>query len=138
MTAALASAASALAIGVPTGIIETGLYTRMTPVLWWNYPVWAASAALAGLIAATYVRRPGSGPAPDRGRRTVAATVVSVFAVGCPVCNKLIIALIGVSGALNVWAPLQPLLGVMSVGVLVAALVVRLRGQRACPVPAAR
>ena len=47
-----------LLIGIPTGIIETPWYTRMTPVLWWNYPVWALSAILTGMLAATYVRDP--------------------------------------------------------------------------------
>jgi hypothetical protein len=27
----------------------------MTPVLWWNYPVWVLTAILTGLIVATYV-----------------------------------------------------------------------------------
>jgi hypothetical protein len=79
-TALVATVAAALIMGVPTGIVETGLYTRMTPVLWWNYPVWAASALIVGLTAATYVRA-GAGPVrlPDRSRRTVAATLVSTF-----------------------------------------------------------
>lgn len=25
--------------GIPTGIVPTSLYTRTTPILWWNYPV---------------------------------------------------------------------------------------------------
>ena len=130
---------SALVIGVPTGVIETDLYTRMTPVLWWNYPVWALSSVLAGLIAATYVGPRGGASKPDRSARTAGATLLSVFAVGCPVCNKLVIALLGVSGALNLWAPLQPLLGVLSVSVLVAALTVRLRRPNgACRVPSQR
>jgi hypothetical protein len=28
----------------------------MTPVVWWDYPIWAISAVLFGLVAATYVR----------------------------------------------------------------------------------
>lgn len=137
--AALATAVAALAIGVPTGVVETSFYTRMTPVTWWNYPVWAVSAVLVGLITATYVRGSElSDEAPDRSRRTVAAAVLSAFAVGCPVCNKLVIALIGVSGALSYWAPLQPLLGVLSIGVLAAGLVVRLRGAVTCAGPVAR
>ena len=139
MVAFVAGAVAALAIGVPTGIIQTSFYTRMTPVLWWNYPVWALSAVLVGLTAATYVRiSAGEGAQlPDRSRRTLGATLLSAFAVGCPICNKLVVGLIGVSGALNYWAPLQPLLGLLSVAVLGAGLVVRLRGALVCPVPLA-
>jgi hypothetical protein len=139
LVALLASSTAALAIDIPTGVVATGLYTRMTPVLWWNYPVWAVSAVLAGLIAATYVRARGvTAAAPDLSRRTLGATLLSTFAVGCPVCNKLVVALIGASGALGYWAPLQPILGVLSVAILASALVVRLRYAAACPVPSVR
>ena len=139
IVALLAGIAAALFIGVPTGIVHTSFYTRMTPVLWWNYLVWALSAVLVGLTAGTYVRvrEVAEARVPDRSRRTIGATLLSTFAVGCPICNKLVVGLIGVSGALSYWAPLQPLLGVLSVGLLATGLVVRLRGAAACPLPAA-
>lgn len=139
VVAVLVGVVAAFVMGVPTGVIETSLYTRMTPVTWWDYPVWAASAVLLGLTAATYVRVPGPADqsAPDRTGRAIGATVLSTFAIGCPVCNKLIVALLGVGGALSYWAPLQPVLGVLSVGLLTTVLVVRLRGAVACPVPVA-
>ncbi len=111
----------------------------MTPVTWWDYPVWAVSAVLLGLIAATYVRVPGLADeqAPDRTGRALIVTMMSTFAVGCPICNKLVVAVIGVGGSLTYWAPLQPVLGVLSIGLLITGLVVRLRGAAACPaVPA--
>lgn len=136
VTAVLVATGAALLMGVPTGIVRTDLYTRMTPVTWWNYPVWAVSAVLIGLVAATYVR--GKGPQaelPDRTGRTFGATLLSTFAVGCPICNQLVVALIGVSGALSYWAPFQPVLGVFSITMLSAGLFVRLRGSLACPAP---
>jgi hypothetical protein len=75
--------------------------------------VWVISAMLVGLTAATYLRVAGmQATAPDRSRRAVCAILLSTFAVGCPIGNKLVVALIGVSGALSYWAPLQPILGV--------------------------
>ncbi len=128
------TALAALLIGIPTGIVPTSLYARMTPVTWWDYPVWALSAVLIGMTAATYFRVPDAAPAgPDRSKRSLVATLLAGFAVGCPICNKLVVGLIGVSGALNYWAPLQPLLGVLSLGLLSAGLAVRLRGAVACP-----
>jgi hypothetical protein len=124
-----------LAMGVPTGIVHTSFYTRMTPVTWWDYPVWAASALLVGLTAATYVRSGGQRPAVERSGRTIGAALLSSFAVGCPICNKLIVALIGVSGALSYWAPLQPVLGVLSIVLLATGLAVRLQGDAACRRP---
>ena len=137
VVAVVAGALAALAIGIPTGVVETSLYTRMTPVTWWDYPVWAVSAVLAGLTVATYVRvgRDGA-PPPDRAARSLGAVVLSTFAVGCPICNKLVVALVGVSGALNYWAPIQPALGVLGIVLLGAALAVRLSGSVACAAPA--
>lgn len=130
--AAAAAAVIGVVIAVPTGIIRTSWYSRMTPVLWWNYPVWAASAVLGGLVFASYVREPNRRSVP---KTATAGGVLSFLAVGCPICNKLIVAAIGVSGALNVFAPLQPVLGVLSVAVMAVALRQRLIGEIVCPTP---
>ena len=123
-------AGSAALIGVPTGIVATPWYTRMTPVLWWNYPIWIVTAVMSGLLLATYVRAGASAASPSRVG--IGGNVLSLLAVGCPLCNKLVITAIGVSGALTVWAPIQPLLGVAALGLLAWALQRRLRGERAC------
>lgn len=61
---------------------------------------------------------------------------LALLAVGCPVCNKLVVALIGVSGAFNYFAPLQPLLGGLGLALAAVALALRLRGaRRACALP---
>lgn len=136
--AALASIATALVMGIPTGIIHTSIYTRMTPVTWWDYPVWAISSLLAGLVAATYVRRADDAITADVGaRRSLGATLLATFAVGCPICNKLVVGVLGVGGALSIWAPMQPVLGVVSIVLLATGLVIRLRGSLACPAPTA-
>ena len=136
LVAAVAAFGAALIIGVPTGVVETSFYTRMKPVRWWDYPIWAISAALVGLTAATYVRIDGAYRARDTGARTLGATFLSTFAVGCPICNKLVVAAIGVSGALTYWAPIQPVLGVLSIALLATGLLLRLRGAVSCAVPA--
>ncbi|MFJ8819994.1 hypothetical protein [Amycolatopsis thermoflava] len=120
---------SALAVGVPTDVIDTALFTRMTPVRWWEPPVLVLTAVLAGVWVAI-PRRAGD----VRGRGGVlGAVTAAVFAVGCPICNKIVVALLGISGALGIWAPVQPVLAVLSLLALAAAVVVRWR-RRACPV----
>lgn len=59
-----------------------------------------------------------------------------MFAVGCPICHKLVVAALGISGALTYVAPVQPLRGVIGVGLLVAGLAVRPRGSLVRNVPA--
>lgn len=134
VVAAVAGALAAVMIGVPTGVVPTSLYTRMTATTWWNYPVWSLTAALIGLISATYIGDPASGTLRrDLSRRTVGAGLLSVFAVGCPVCNTIVVGLLGAGGALTYWAPLQPVLGVLAVALLLTALAVRLREGAGCP-----
>ncbi|WP_198359507.1 hypothetical protein [Streptomyces fildesensis] len=140
--ATVVAAVAAIVIGVPTGIIHTSLYTRMTPVLWWNYPAWLLSSMLEGLLVATYVRvgepaeaEASAAPPPPRTARALGAGALSAFAVGCPICNKLVVLALGVSGALSYFAPVQPVLAVASLALLGHALVRRIRTASACALP---
>lgn len=133
----LAAVAAALVVGIPTGIIQTTWYTRMTPVLWWNYPVWAITSILTGALVATYVRDPAVPVPSTQSGKTFAGNMLSLFAVGCPICNKLVVMAIGVSGALTWFAPLQPVLAVGSLGLLGYALWARRRTMTSCRLPAA-
>lgn len=140
VTALAGTVGTALVIGVPTVVIPNPVFGREIPVTWWSYPVLAAVSVLSGLLLATYVREGAAaeGVTPDdrAPRRGLGAGVLSFFAVGCPVCNKVVLLALGASGAMSWFAPLQPLLAVVSVAGLVWALRTRLAGLRACPVPA--
>lgn len=135
LTAAAAAAATALAIGLPTALVPNPVFGREIAPEWWSYPVLAATALLAGVVLATYVRAPQAPPGAERGSRLGAAGgVLSFLAVGCPVCNKLVLVALGTSGALSYWAPLQPVIGAGSVALLAVAAVQRLAGEAACAV----
>jgi hypothetical protein len=127
----VAVALSTLVVGVPTDVIDNPVFTRMTPVRWWDYLVLAATAILTGLWAML------PGGMTISGYRATGASLLGSLAVGCPVCNKLVIALLGLSGALAIWAPLQPLLGAGSVLLILLAVLAKWRtASAACPVPA--
>jgi len=136
LVAAAGAAVVWLAIGIPTGLLATPWYTRMTPPTWWSYLVWVATAVMSGLFIATYVRRPGAGPVQRRTGAGAVANIGSLLAVGCPVCNKLVVAAVGISGALSMWAPLQPLIAIASLLALGWALRRRLTARDVCPLPA--
>lgn len=125
-----------LAVGVPSALIPNPVFVRMTPVPWWSYAVWALTAALSAALAVTFV---GSSAAasPAAGPSGVIANIGSALAVGCPVCNKLVVAALGVGGALNVWAPIQPLVASVSLALLGWALWRRISARRRCSVGAA-
>jgi hypothetical protein len=131
LVAALATAGSLLILGVPTAVIPNPFFIRMTPTETFNVLVWLASAPLIGLMVATYVRPPrhAIGHRPDEpgaGRATLGG-VAAYLAIGCPICNKVVVAALGVSGALSIFAPIQPLIGAASVALLGATLTWRLR-----------
>ena len=135
LVALVAGAGWLVLSGVPTDLIDTPLFVRMTPTEWWNYPLWVGGAVLVGLLAATYVAGPRRDhPAASHGGKIFGGGLLSVFAVGCPVCNKLVVFALGTSGALTYFAPLQPVLGLVTLGLLLYALNARLAGERSCAV----
>lgn len=111
--AGLAGAAVMLLIAVPTAILDTPWFTREIPVRWWEYPTLLAVGALTALWVG--IRPRTGGPS---GSGAAGGIALATFAVGCPVCNKLILAAIGTSGALGIWAPIQPILAVVSVALM--------------------
>jgi hypothetical protein len=122
----------AAATGLPTDVIPNPIAHRELPPTWWSYPALAVTALLGGMITATYMR---SRTGRDVTARSAGGGLLSLLAIGCPVCNKLVVLLVGTSGALSLWAPLQPLLALASVGLLTWALKARLAAEQSCPVP---
>lgn len=135
-----------LLVALPTAVIPNPVFGREIGVTWWSYPVVIATAIMGGLLIATYVRPAGTAADPvdgaepeelDRASKLgMAGAFVSFFAVGCPVCNKLVLLALGTSGAVTWFAPIQPYLAVASVVLMAVALRARLRGEIACSVPA--
>ncbi len=149
------AALSALAYGLVAAIIPNPVFGRQIPPEPFAVAVWLLSAPLMGIIGATYSSpwapattplvilggdgtasvRPATAPASstttlDDERATWLGGVASFgafLAIGCPVCNKLALLLLGTSGALSIWAPIQPILGAVSLALLMATVVWRLR-----------
>lgn len=122
---------TALLTGLPTEMIGNPWFGRMTPVLWWNRPVWLLTAVLAGLLLATYVGPPEQARTSVRGGGIGGA--LGYLAIGCPVCNKLVVVALGTSGAMSWFAPLQPVLALGALVLMAVALRARLRSPETCP-----
>ena len=129
--------ATILLVAIPTDLIDTPLFTRDVPPTWWAWPVLIANAVLAGLVAATYVARRDTGAdAEERGGRLgVAGAIITFFAVGCPVCNKLVLLALGYAGAMQYFEPVQPVLALGSIALLAWAFIARVGKERSCPLP---
>ena len=140
--AVLFAGVAAVIIAVPSDLIDTPIFGRPVEARWVDYVILAITSALIGLIFAIRpepVESTELTVATERqGTRTIWGGFVSFLAVGCPVCNQAVVALVGVSGALSWWAPVQPFVGLLAVTLLVYTLRKRLNTYRlaACPIPA--
>jgi hypothetical protein len=144
---------SLLAFGLVAAIIPNPVFGRQIPPEPFAIAVWLSSAPLMGLLGATYsapamptatatllmplVLEPAGGASQRQG--TTLGTVAgfgAFLAIGCPVCNKVALVLLGTGGAMTVFAPLQPLIGAASLVLLSGTLAwrFRLRAGGACAI----
>lgn len=121
---------TATAIALPARLVPNDFFQRMTPTRPLDYVFWIVSSVLVGLVVAF-------GRSSRDDTSGIVGGTATLFAVGCPVCNKLVVALIGTAGALDFFAPFQPVLGSAAVALLVWSLRRQTRqAAGACPVPA--
>lgn len=131
--ALVAAVGTYLVIAIPTDLIDTPFFARAVAPTAWSWPVLAVSAILAGLVSATYVAYPeGAAPLRSEGRLGIAGWMITFFAVGCPVCNKIVLLALGASGALQFFEPVQPYLAGASILLLGWALQARLTRESSC------
>jgi hypothetical protein len=138
---------SLAAYGLVTAIVPNPVFGRQVPPEPFAYAVWLLSGPLMGFVAATYSGAPTRAAgavvarplvpvtaAPADGRAStlgMAASFGTFLAIGCPVCNKIALLLLGTSGALSVWAPIQPFLGAASLALLAGTVAWRIRQMNA-------
>lgn len=143
--------ASGLIFGLVSAMIPNPVFGRSVAPEPFAYWVWLLSAPLMGLVLATYILPTGPastgraqplvmGDAAAIERRSTrlggVASFAAFLAIGCPVCNKVALVLLGASGAMSFWAPLQPIVGATSLVLLVVTAAWRLRLRAnggACP-----
>jgi len=139
---ALYALGAALLIGIPTVLIPNAFFVRMTPSGTLDYSIWLLSALLIGplLALATLYPTPPQQPKERTGTlRTLFGFLLSFFSVGCPICNKIVVLLLGMSGAMTLFDPLRPLLGLAALLLLATTLYLRIRVLRlGCRLPAPR
>ena len=116
-----AAAVSAGVMGIPTVMFNNPWFVRMTATRPQDYVVWVGSALLIGVITGTYAGRPRGGG----DGRALAGGLLAYLAIGCPICNKLVVVLLGVSGALSVFGPAQLVIGIASLLLLGWTLLLR-------------
>ncbi|WP_255193261.1 hypothetical protein [Natronobeatus ordinarius] len=128
--------------GLVTGLIPNPLYVRMVSRTPTDYLFLTLTALLAGVyvtqrltteVACTQPEDAGGrfdGGSTDRW--AFGGLVGGFLAVGCPVCNAVLLALFSSSMLMTYFDPLRPLLGLLSVALLAGLISVRHR--RTCGV----
>ncbi len=153
--AAVWGVVSLVAFGLVSAIIPNPVFGRQIPPEPFAIVVWVVSAPLMGLLMATYMAPyrgssdtatvalsavtgasiaagPAGAAAAAEARGTTIGTIGgfgAFLAIGCPVCNKIALVLLGTSGALTIFAPIQPVIGAVSLALLAGTLAWRLRSR---------
>jgi hypothetical protein len=104
-------------------------------------PIPGQAGAVAATPAAAATGLRGGTLSRDGRDGSLLGTVAGLgafLAIGCPLCNKVVLVALGASGAMSIWAPLQPIVGAASVALLAGTVAWRLRRRAAgdvCAVP---
>jgi hypothetical protein len=122
-------------IALPTAVVENPVFGREIGVTSWSVTVIVVTSILTGLLTATYVKNDFSDENPRQLKIGGAGALLSYFAVGCPVCNKLALIALGYSGAIQYFAPIQPYLAVAGIALLAYSLRMRLNNEYSCSLP---
>lgn len=130
--AALVGIATYLLLGVPTDVVNNRIFGRSIESTPWSMPVLITTAVLSGLLAATYI---GVSVFDSTAKMGTLGGALSFFAIGCPVCNKLVLIALGTTGAINYFGPIQPYLAIGGIVLLAWALLRRLKNASACTLP---
>ena len=146
IAAILGGVLTAALIALATAVIPNPVFGRSIAATWWSYPVVIITGILSGLLIATYVRQDtmaqdqgaseGTDAELDRASKLgMVGTLAAFFAVGCPVCNKLVLLALGATGAVTWFAPVQPFIAIGSIVLMAVALRIRLRNEGSCALP---
>lgn len=122
-------------IALPTAVVENPVFGREIGVTSWSVTVIVVASILTGLLTATYVKNDFSDENPRQLKIGGAGALLSYFAVGCPVCNKLALVALGYSGAIQYFAPIQPYLALAGIALLMYSLRMRLNNEYSCSLP---
>ncbi len=111
--------------GLVTATIPNPVFMRMMPASALDFFFLATTAFLGG----AYLALPANACAADG--KAAGGTLFGLLAFACPVCNKLLVMLLGYAALFELFDPLRPLVGAISIVVLGHAIIRKLDG-RAC------
>lgn len=111
--------------GIPTDLIPNPWFVRMIgkSVLDYFFLV-TSSILLGGYIGIYFYKKKVSNKCEVA---TYSGGIGSIFAFGCPICNKLLVLLFGTTALLAYFEPYRAYLGFLSIGLLGGAIYFKLK-----------
>lgn len=116
-----------LLVGIPSGVIANPFFVRPLEARATDFVFLGAITVLAIALGATYGVPTTCSP---QDSKALGSGLLLFVGIGCPVCNKVVIALAGASGALTYFEPIQPLFSLAAIAVMGVALALRVRDIR--------
>lgn len=109
-----------IVLGMITAIVPNPFFIRMMPVRWFDQVFLLTTAILSGIFFGMYYYAKQTTSVCSFS--ATGGILAGIFSFGCAICNHLLIFVFGISGVLTYFAPLQPILGVISIIVLIFAI----------------
>ncbi len=111
---------------IPTAVLSNPYFTRMTPVSVFDWAVLIVTSILLGAYVGMHYYKKSSINAQNTKATCSAAggAFLGPLSYGCAICNKILVLLLGFVGVTTYFVPLQPYLGVLSIGFLLYGIFV--------------
>lgn len=108
-----------LALGMPTAVIPNPFFTRMTPVYWFDYFYLVTDSLLLGIYFGLALSKKIMGRSDGK---IAGGGLAGFLGIACPICNKLLLLIFGTTWLLQYFEPIRPLVGLLSVIILLWAI----------------
>ncbi len=107
-------------LGIPTAVIKNPWFTRMIETNLLDISFLVITSILLGTFLSISLYKKYSVKACTTS--TYAGGFGSVFAFGCPICNKALVFLFGTSAIMTYFEPYRPVLGIVSILILLGSI----------------
>lgn len=112
-----------LIFGGVTAVIKNPFFIRMTPITFLDYFFLISVSVLMGIYVGLYFHNRNK----KGGVCAYSGGFFGFFAVSCPLCSTLLIALFGVSAVMIYFEPIRPVLGFISIILLMIGIYLQIK-----------
>ncbi len=125
--------------GIPTAVIPNSYFFRMSPVTIFDYIFLPINSVLFGaFIALLFYQGNYKRLIKLKNTKTESAATgaafVNVLALGCPICNVVLVSLFSTTALMTYLEPARPALSVLTAGILGTAIYFKAKSIKECKV----